>query len=424
MTAPPPARGPTVAADAARAGASLQAGGDGRTRLRSARRRRAGSPRALVVSPTGTGNLGDQAMLESTTTALANAGGYDVRILDFADQPVRYPLRNGVRSVRITQTAIAKTLHLGWELSKSDLVAMIGADVIDGSYRPQKIHNWLKMARLAHAAGVRCVVLGASCSATPSPAVTAELKRRSFLAILARDPISRSRFTEHLDRPVPLVADVAFMLKAEVTSPHAVMAAAWLAEQKAAARTVLGVNVSGDTLEKIGGPEAVAAHVDLLRAWMEEDPQRSLLFVPHVFRRTTLPDLDALAAIESRLGYPTRSHLLRPPFNAWDVKALAGRVDAVFAGRMHFAIAAFGMGTPVLSTVYQGKFEGLLAHLDLTDAGLLLEPEELLDRTRARTALLSMMGNLPWLRHRIAAALPRIKALAARNVELTFPECS
>jgi len=371
----------------------------------------------LVVSPTGTSNLGDQAMLESATTMLAKTGQYDVRILDFADQPVRYALRNSVSTVRVAQMAIGKMLHLAWTLSKSDLVAMIGADVIDGSYRPQKIHNWLKMARLAHATGARCVVFGSSCSLTPSPAVMAELKRLSFIKVLARDPISQGRFTEHLARPVPLVADLAFMLEAELTSPNAVAAAAWVSEQKAAEQTVLGVNVSGDTLEKMGSEAAVDAHVDLLGAWLQENPRQSLLFVPHVFRRTSLPDLDALAAIQTRLGHAARTYLLRPPFNAWDAKALAGQLDAVLAGRMHFAIAAFGMGTPVLSVVYQGKFEGLLEHLGLADAGLLLEPENLLDRTWARASLLSMMTDLPRLRHQIASMLPRIKALSAHNLD-------
>ena len=364
-------------------------------------------------------------MLEVTTTMLAQSAEYDVGILDFGEQPVAYPLRSSTRKIRIAQGRLVKATHLAWALSRADLVALIGADIIDGSYKAEKIHNWFKMVRLARVNGARWVALGSSCSAAPAPDVMAKLKRLSFIEVLARDPISKRRFEQHLGRAVELVADVAFLLRPELVSPPAVAAAEWLRERKREGHFLLGLNASGETLAKIGAQTAIDAHVAQLSAWLDADPRRSVLLVPHVFREATLTDLDALTAIRAGLRHrANRTHLLRPPFNAWDAKALAGELDAVLTGRMHFAIGSLGMGTPVLSTVYQGKFEGLMEHLGLGDSDLLLEPSDLLQRDRALAALTSLTERSEFLRQQIAAVLPKIEALAQRNftaVEVRAP---
>lgn len=84
---------------------------------------------------------------------------------------------------------------------------------------------------------------------------------------------------------------------------------------------------------------------------------------------------------------------------------------------MHFAIAALGQGTPPVSFVYQGKFEGLMQHFGLESEGLMLASDA--DGTGApgSAALEAATARAADLRRRIETALPRVVALARSNFE-------
>ncbi len=104
----------------------------------------------------------------------------------------------------------------------------------------------------------------------------------------------------------------------------------------------------------------------------------------------------------------------------WELKAIAGEVNLILTGRMHLAIAALGQGVPPLCVVYQGKFEGLMAHFELD--GLMLDPQDVirhnvlsdhLEKTTARAADLGAY---------IRTRLPTIRNLALDNFEGFLPD--
>ncbi|SIO59884.1 Polysaccharide pyruvyl transferase family protein WcaK [Rhodovulum sp. ES.010] len=363
------------------------------------------------VSPTGPGSLGDQAMLDAAT-AHAIAAGHRAAVFPHAPA-----LRSGARVFhgRGRLGVAAATARGLWAASHA---VYIGADVLDGVYYAKSSLKRLNTLRAAHLLGRRTRVMGSSWSTTPAPEVIAFLKAASWLEILARDPVSRGRMEADLGREVRLAADLGFLLRPEAKSPAAQAATGWAAARKTAGATVLAANLSGHTIRTLPGA-SVAPFAGLIARWLEADPARGVVIVPHDTRPGLGGDLgvcaDLAAALKDR--FADRLHVPLGPLDAWDAKAIAGAVDLVLTGRMHFAIAALGQGTPPVSFVYQGKFEGLMQHFGLESEGLMLASDA--DGTGApgSAALEAATARAADLRRRIETALPRVVALARSNFE-------
>lgn len=377
------------------------------------------SPYAVLIPPTDGGSLGDQAMLDALVGRFAARGLASTVLFPGPGIP-DLPLRGTTRFVTPQGQGLRRRLWDKPLFGRAHAAVLVGADVLDGVYGGQASLNRLRQLRVAQRLGIPVTVSGSSMSETPAPEVVAFLRDHPALPVLARDPVSQGRFVQALGREVALVADLAFLLRPALEAPAARAAADWIAGQRAAGREVLAVNVSGHTLERMHGA-GVRAHVDLLGQWLDGATARAVIFIPHDVRPAPVGDLEPLAALFTALAprFADRLHLLRPPFEAWDVKALAGLVDLVMTGRMHFAIAALGMGTPPLCVVYQGKFEGLMAHFGLD--GLLMTPDEILDTPGTLARLAAILAGRGGIAAAIAAALPRVTALSERNFDFLGP---
>ncbi len=80
---------------------------------------------------------------------------------------------------------------------------------------------------------------------------------------------------------------------------------------------------------------------------------------------------------------------------------------------MHLAIACLGQSTPPVSIVYQGKFEGLMAHFGLD--GLTFAPDAVGQSPEPDTQLAAATDQAAALRQKIAQALPGVTALSQSN---------
>lgn len=362
-----------------------------------------------VLTQTSAGSLGDQAMIDSISCHL-----------------VEYMGRRVVLGPNIHKTRSGAGIPAGdgrWDVMRNlagmvlgcRSLGMIGADVIDGVYGAASVLKRLRILTLAHRLGQDVRVFGCSWSLKPSDPVVAVLKKADWLRLYARDPVSQARMQAALDRDIPLVADVAFLLRPEITSPEALAAARWIEGRRSASMTVMGVNLSGHTLEK-APDHGVAAFAGLVSRWLEADPQRAVLIVPHDRRPGMVGDLDVLKGLHAVLQarFPDRLHMLPATLDAWEVKGLAGKLDFVVTGRMHLAIAAMGMGVPALCTVYQDKFEGLMQHFGLE--GTTISPEDVLAE-RCDDQLLRMTAHHADLGARIRERLPFVKDLSRKNFE-------
>lgn len=305
---------------------------------------------------------------------------------------------------------------MGSAILRAQRVAYIGADVLDGVYGADTSLRRLQALALARRLGRSVRVMGSSWSETPAAEVAAFLRTHSNIEVFARDPVSQKRMEQDLGRPVRLAADLGFLLVPEARSTAAQRACDWAKAQRSGGRTVMGVNVSGHTVRTLPG-KSVAPFSALIARWLDEDPKRSILILPHDVRKGFGGDLTVLADLAQALtpNYQTRMHVPDGVLDAWDIKAIAGQIDLALTGRMHLAIACLGMGTPPVCTVYQGKFEGLMAHFGLSS--LTFAPDQLSAAQGPDAQLAAATEHFKTLSDTIKAALPRVTDLSRSNFE-------
>lgn len=363
---------------------------------------------AIVMTPAAAGGLGDQAMIDVAVTELS-ARGHDVVL-----SPNPTEVRGTART--LSPSGIGGKLRLLRLLIAAKRIIIIGADILDGGYDKRTILRRLRFADLARRFGARVRVIGCSFSETPDPEVVRVLKAATWLDILARDPVSKSRMEAALGRAVPLVADSAFLLRPEARSDVATATLDWMDGQKADGRRVLALNVSALVFSKLadGALERFAAAV---ADWLAGNADIAAVVVAHDRRGGKAGDRASCDRLFEALSarVPERCHYVREGIAAWDAKAIAGGLDMAFVCRMHFAIACLGRGVPPLCLVTMGKFEGLMQHFGL--GGLTLDPAAAMEDTAVATALDRLKAGAADHRATIEAALPRVKEMSAKNYE-------
>lgn len=393
------------------------------------RRTSGGRSGAAVVTSGAWGAIGDDAMVTAIVSALDARGETPVDLVAKGD-PAAWPdMGPGVGAIRASSVRDPGFwLGLGGLLGRRRSLYVMGADVIDGAYGLHNSGLAARSASLAVAAGCGATILGCSCRAEPAPGAMAQLRAMpESVRLCARDPVSRERFERHTGRPVEQVADVAFLLTPDPSHPTAEGVRAWADGQRSAGRRVLAVNVNPQGFEKKGGlSEGVAeplraAHAETLARLLRERPGLSVLLVPHDTREP-FGDEHAAGFLHGVLApeFGERVRLVKLPLRADVIKAIAGCADAVLAGRMHFTIAALGMGVPTACVTYVGKFDGLFELVGLPRE-LLVSPAGAADAGVLHAAASSFLDGLGGHASSVASALPRVKALAMRNFDPSHP---
>ncbi len=292
-------------------------------------------------------------------------------------------------------------------------VYILGADVTDGVYAWPIAMKLLMFYDCFSRMGKEIHYLGFSWSETPSPwmhLVFPLLKQELPLPI--RDPISYERvakFTKH--RPLIQVADAAFKLKPNPTlrAQHWID---WCRKMHEDEQKVVAVNVHQMFNEvETKSEDWVIAFSKCLDEVAQCHGNISYLLVPHD-NRPRVSDLEILKQVKQSLP---KSTLIDTVMNADEIKAVLGVCDALIAGRMHISIAALGQGKPVFGLIYQGKFEGLWKHLELSQETI-AEPMIFIDKPRiARKLLENFYNNIQKLHKQIVNGLPNVIELATKN---------
>ena len=298
----------------------------------------------------------------------------------------------------------------------------LGADVIDGSYDPVFSARLLALTDLLARSGVQSLVNGFSWSQHPSALLAAMFPKMSpKLTFNSRDPISQNRFIDFTGVPAELTADIAFLLKPESLLHEKVRPlATWIAAQRKHRHQVIGFNIHPmlvDLEQRQARLPALIAEFSAAVQEIIESEGVSVVLLEHDFRGVSA-DFNCLDRIEAHLrarGCGAYVHRASEPMNAAELKAVAGCLDGVATGRMHLAIAALGMGVPVLLFGYKGKMEGLLKHFSLDDR-LLLTGADLLDRGRLIAQMRLFIGEVGGIERQIERRLPVITELARKNL--------
>lgn len=368
------------------------------------------------------GSRGDDAMI-NTILATVRRSNPEARVsivteAEAADTEAR---RRGFEPLRIwgDPDYLRRFLRAIDEL-RPDAVFLMGADILDGYYGPRGAAQMMMSADIAARAGLSVSVLGFSFNASPEAGLKPVFDAlHPGVRLNLRDSVSLARFTAFTTAHATPVADSAFLLPTAAADPAV---ASWIEERKAAGRTVLGMNIHPHLFKSIS-----AVQLDRLVANFAEGMARvtgeravSWVLLSHDARGADADDI-CLVPLDKALDRLGVTQKLRPQgdYSAAQLKAIAAMNDGNVCGRMHLAIGSLGSGVPVLAVTYQGKFEGLFQHFDLTDR-LLLAPAA--DAQAIGETLLRFIDEIPALTAAIAERLPTVLAASRRNFSGYFQD--
>jgi polysaccharide pyruvyl transferase WcaK-like protein len=371
---------------------------------------------ALFVPPANTeGSLGDEAMFAASIDYLLKRGFSKIGLVSF-DPTANWNIEP-VHQI-VSTYSLKDRLRLVDTISQYSHLYCLGADVMDGFYSDRATLERLRIVELAARAGVESTILGFSFNDRPTPAaVKAFANLPANVRICCRDSVSQSRLIKQIQRPVELVADLAFLLKPTEQSPVVSQVTQWIQAQRSSGRKVVGFNAKKlypSEGTKVEFADLIQVYVDALTTVFERDPQISLLLIPHD-TRPAANDVALAEAIFKGLPPAIQAHCMQVPMpcRAAEVKAFCAELDVVITGRMHLAIACLGQATPVGSITYQGKFEGLFQHFGLHD--VTISPEQAFQSGELANFCTTIIAQRQSLREQLQTTLPQVKLLAAAN---------
>jgi len=372
---------------------------------------------ALFIPPADTpGGLGDDAMLSASMNYLVEHDFKKIGIIALNQGAHWKDLELVSQAVQVT--LLQDKLRLVHAISHYSHLYCVGADMMDGHYSDEATLKRLRLVALAATLGLDTTILGFSFNDCPSPAALNALANLpKNVRICCRDAISYERLTHHLKRPIKLVADVAFLLKATPELDRAAQVVQWVKGQKASDRLVIGININNLFLryiQKSENKELANIFVETFASLSEQHSNLSFLMIPHDNRGEVSDDSLAKDVLQA-LPLALQPYCSKVPFpcRAAEIKAICAELDFVLTGRMHLAIACLGQGTPVAGIAYQGKFEGLFKHFELT--GMTIEPQQLLNPGALSQFMLDLLQQRQSLREQIQAKLPEVQTLARAN---------
>lgn len=298
-------------------------------------------------------------------------------------------------------------------------LAVIGADVMDGYYWPLSVLRTLNFCERARSRGVEVGVMGFSFNQSPSRfSLWAFNVLHPSIRLFCRDAVSLGRVIKLTSAKPELVADAAFSMPERKTQA-VINVEDWCLRKREAGFDIVGFNLHS-MLFDVPGVCAEAVAIDATVTALEKFVQQSkacVLFIPHDFRGAK-NDKSILLSVYEKISEKHKERFFIPneEFLADELKALSHLCDMVLTGRMHLAIAALGSNVPVGAIAYQGKFEGLLKHFDISNE-FILQPQELSDSTAIYNWVARTYNSHAQIKTNVVAKLPHVSELSRRNFE-------
>ena len=370
--------------------------------------------RVLIIPPAVPGSLGDAAMISASSYSLRNQGAAKVDLL----YGKTWSLDEKIDSRISAERFFYKASHVQHALLVSLLPRysecyFIGADVIDGAYNPRSVSARISLLAEAANLGKKATLLGASYNKTPEKTTRKALSELpASVTICARDPVSRKRMEEALNRPIRQVADLAFLLRPRTEDTTVQQAKSWIETRRRAGDQVIGLNANYLHAQK--DPDIVGALMVLIEQLLSYD--LSIMLIPHD-TRSEMPDQKLLEEATAFVSAKDCERIyMLPPESPGIVRAVVPYLDLLATGRMHTAILALSGGTPAFCFAYQDKFEGLLQFFGLERAELLSSPQELsANPVAVSQKIVSKLSDMHIFKEKIACHLPSVLALSEKN---------
>lgn len=367
------------------------------------------------------GSLGDAALLISALSQLLKKYKLsDIYLLGLREDEISIPGLGTVKIVAAFDSALGTSRFAHLCQNAAELY-VIGADVLDGKYDPGYTCRLLTYADHAARMNISVTILGFSFNKKPNPSASRALKSLHHnVSINLRDDASLERFIKNIGRDATLTADIAFLLD-PISPPPEITE--WIESRKARGELVVGININRHALPDLGQG---SGHTSLIKTIATELPMKAYcgsrinyILVPHDLKPSS-GDIELLTALKECLQEKAPEQVLYVELkDPRAIKGLASKLDALVTGRMHLAIAALGVYTPVLCIDYQDKFEGLLRKFGLNITDSLSTKDELTETINQR--IMKMVEKRVETRKAIQASFPTVKALSSLNFKNILP---
>ena len=370
---------------------------------------------AMIIPPASPGSLGDAAMISVACGQLKERHPH-VALVYGGEWPLDTQADHHFSGERYFYKGSG--LHkarLIYKLFEFEHVCFIGADVIDGAYNPKSVCRRLSIISEAARLGKSARILGSSYNKVPE--LTTREKLRSLpqeVVVCARDPVSKKRMEEELNRPIRLTADLAFLLDGRPEEPDVEAAKCWISERRKRGDQIIAVNANYLHLRK--NPRFTIALTELMQRFLLAG--FSIVLIPHDIR-SARPDAQILKDCAEALSSDLRSNVyMMPPRSPGAIKSVLSYVDLLVSGRMHAAILAMSNGTPAFSFGYQDKFEGLYGMFELPTQEFLSVPENLIaSPERIFEQIIESVNQAGEFKSVILKKLPSVIDLAKENFQ-------
>lgn len=389
-----------------------------------------GDRKYLILDVSSEGSLGDEAMIIGSINFLQEQGVNTIGILS-AHNRIDWQGYDKISS----DTLQVKFFSLDFNKNNGSLYSEFlkvaqqythfvvpGADVMDGYYSEASPLLKFRLISLAHAIGLNCSILGFSFNSKPKPTCVNAFKKLPLdVAIYARDPLSKTRFENHIKRDISLVSDLAFLLKPKIAKSVTNEAKLWIEQERKQGKIIIGINPNKTLAKNLNTDtpsELAEIFSNLITNLHSINKNVSFVLIPHDYRQdASFPgDHKLCELIKAQLPEDIQVKcwlFANTRLKAGEVKDICQYLDLVITSRMHLAIACLGVKTPVLGIVYQGKFEGLYSYFGLDQ--MLIEPENAAQGDKLLSFVLSGIENIAQTRQQIALKIPDVVELAKQN---------
>lgn len=374
---------------------------------------------ALVMPPYSPGSFGDEAVVTSVVVQLARQGVKKIGLVSYRDDD-NWSYLSGIAEVFCLQDYYE---YESWGIrfrfcrmaSRYERFFVLGTDVMDGYYGPRDSLQRIAVAKMASQAGVPTRIISFSFNNRPDAACVEALKALpADVRLFGRDPLTLQRLINNLQRPVDLVADVAFLLEPAPDTAKVQSVYHWVETERHQGRVVIGINANHILLEQVKDltpDRLVNAYAAAMQEITQRYPNASYLLIPHDIRGR-VSDVMLAESIHAAVSDEVRNHcmIIPTPVKPSEIKAMVAGLDFVLSGKMHLAIAALGQGVPVICVAYQDKFEGLFQHFEMD--GLTIQPEDVVKPGRLSAFFIEKYEQREALAAQVQRRLPAVRDLA------------
>lgn len=269
-------------------------------------------------------------------------------------------------------------------IKNCSLVYVIGADIMDGTYRVHNSINRLRVIELAHRIGVKAQISGFSVSKNILPVVKAKfIQIAKDVKLKIRDVESYTRMKDFIssDRLV-LTNDIAFIcpdVPGSYQTKVYIDYKIWVAAAKLSGKSVIGVCPNAIQAKKIGLENYISGFKQLLEGFLAVG-NYAFVFLYHDIR--PICDVASDSTISAILTEYFKAKSVDCFYtdqikNGVELKGYVSLVDFTITGRMHLGISGLTFSKPMFGVSYANKFEGMVRLFDIDPNICLIDYDKL-----------------------------------------------